>query len=1192
MEKKRGHRREERVRSAGARHEEEKDSAKDAAAATASAAALSVIARLNQKVQQQPSTISLPPSSSPAGPAPAASALAPSAAAHPASKPLPSGMAVTTTPSPAPCPSPSTGDGSDGRAPSPTTSGGRAEGEDRGEEGLSVLDAEAQAQREMQKRAERVRAFQEEKRAREAAAAAAAAASAAMGNTKMRLAQAALALTGKVGVTAAKQWSLEDEAEEEVGEEGGKGRTLERAERASTDTPLSMLSVENQASVSRDEEEEEDGDPLDAFMSSLERGGVAEGLGIPEQADMYGAFAAGDGGVGGGTGKGRGGGKGRKGRLDGYDPLGSNTITAAELFGGRSVEKAAWESDTDGDGEEEDGEEGMMEDEEDEEQLEADRQAFLAALRGESTPKPSVGDPVGSAPPKAGLDAEGPESGKGGEGGEGPSKEPRSRLGRLFQSDGDLEEEDEEGPREGPKTALEILQEQVKKKELKAVDHARVDYLPIRKKLYIVPRALHGHSDAELNRRREALEIKVRGKGCPAPLETWEQSGLPDRVLGLLRKYKLAEPFPIQRQALPAIMAGRDIIGVAKTGSGKTLAFLLPMLRHILDQEASFPLGEGEGPIGMVMAPARELAVQIHTEAKKFCRPLGLRCVAVYGGAGIGDQIGELKRGAHIVVCTPGRMIDILTMQAGKLMSLSRVSFVVMDEADRMFDMGFEPQIKMILTNIRPDRQTVLFSATFPKQVESLARKVLAFPLEILVGGRSVASDAITQYVEVREEGEEKYMRLLQLLGVWYEKGNVLIFVDTQQKCDNLFADLMRSGYPCLSLHGGMDQMDRDSTIHDFKSRARTLMVATSVAGRGLDVPELCCVINYACPNHLEDYVHRVGRTGRAGRKGTAYTFLTSDEEQYAPLLLKALTQSKQEVPPELRAMAEAFQQKVTAGTAHWAGSGFGGKGFTFEDSEQTDAQRTAALQKKQYQIEQGLVAEEGGAGGGGDSSDEEAELEEEKRKRATTPTTEGTAGGAAAVVEGVAPKIPSQAVSGSPGVGEGESGVSAGILAAVERAKALAERLKQGGTGASANVPSTTPSLPSPPGGPGASAPPLSTSDALARARALAEKFGAAPSTAAAAAGLGAGSTVTAADALKAALAIAGGVSAEKVEKKEHFFEELEINEYPQQARWKATQKDNVSQIQERTECSVITRGRYVASGQEHTLEPGERKL
>lgn len=234
---------------------------------------------------------------------------------------------------------------------------------------------------------------------------------------------------------------------------------------------------------------------------------------------------------------------------------------------------------------------------------------------------------------------------------------------------------------------------------------------------------------------------------------------------------------------MPALMSGRDVIGVARTGSGKTLAFLLPLLRHILDQPV---LAEGKGPIGLIMAPARELAVQIYNESKKFTKALGLRVTAVYGGAGVADQIADLKRGAEIVVCTPGRMIDILTMQAGKLVSLDRVSFVVLDEADRMFDMGFEPQIKMILQNVRPDRQTALFSATFPRTVEGLAKKVLHMPLEIIVGGRSVASSDITQHVEIRDD-DDKFMRLLQLLGVWYEKGNILVFVDTQSKCDTLF---------------------------------------------------------------------------------------------------------------------------------------------------------------------------------------------------------------------------------------------------------------------------------------------------------------------------------------------------------------------------------------------------------------------
>src|SRR5690606_38040424 len=179
------------------------------------------------------------------------------------------------------------------------------------------------------------------------------------------------------------------------------------------------------------------------------------------------------------------------------------------------------------------------------------------------------------------------------------------------------------------------------------------------------------------------------------------------------------------------------------------------------------------------------------------------------------------------------------------------------------------------------------------------AKAVLKVPLEIIVGGRSVASRDITQYVEIHDE-DEKFMRLLQLLGIWYERGNVLVFVDKQEKCDSLFQDLLKYGYVSVTLHGGKDQLDRDHAIHEFKTQAKTLMIATSVAGRGLDVPELVCVVNYNCPNHLEDYVHRVGRTGRAGRKGTAYTFISPSEEMYAAMLVKALQQAKQEVPQAL----------------------------------------------------------------------------------------------------------------------------------------------------------------------------------------------------------------------------------------------------------------------------------------------------
>ncbi len=211
----------------------------------------------------------------------------------------------------------------------------------------------------------------------------------------------------------------------------------------------------------------------------------------------------------------------------------------------------------------------------------------------------------------------------------------------------------------------------MKKKELKAVDHSTISYIPIRKNLCIVPRSLADIPAKEIQEIRHSLEIKIRGKGCPPPIETWEQTGVSDRIITVIERHGWKEPFPIQRQAIPAIMGGRDVIGVAKTGSGKTLAFLLPMFRHILDQP---PLGDREGPIGLIMAPARELAVQIYTECKRFTKALAMRVTAVYGGAGVADQIADLKRGADIVVCTPGRMIELLTMQSGKMINLSRVS--------------------------------------------------------------------------------------------------------------------------------------------------------------------------------------------------------------------------------------------------------------------------------------------------------------------------------------------------------------------------------------------------------------------------------------------------------------------------------------------------------------------------------------
>lgn len=268
-----------------------------------------------------------------------------------------------------------------------------------------------------------------------------------------------------------------------------------------------------------------------------------------------------------------------------------------------------------------------------------------------------------------------------------------------------------------------------------------------------------------------------------------------------------------------------------------------------------------------------------------------------------------MKKGAEIIVCTPGRMIDLLTANSGRVTNLKRVTYLVLDEADRMFDMGFEPQVMKIVNNIRPDRQTVLFSATFPRQMDSLARKILRKPLEITVGGRSVVAAEIEQIVEVREE-ETKFNRLLEILGQTYNEdpeSRTLIFVDRQEAADNLLRELMRKGYLCMSLHGGKDQVDRDSTIADFKSGVVPIVIATSVAARGLDVKQLKLVINYDAPNHMEDYVHRAGRTGRAGNKGTCVTFITPEQDRYSVDIYRALKASNAAVPQELEELANGM---------------------------------------------------------------------------------------------------------------------------------------------------------------------------------------------------------------------------------------------------------------------------------------------
>ncbi|CRK26097.1 hypothetical protein BN1723_003394 [Verticillium longisporum] len=380
-----------------------------------------------------------------------------------------------------------------------------------------------------------------------------------------------------------------------------------------------------------------------------------------------------------------------------------------------------------------------------------------------------------------------------------PAPEPEA-----YYSDDDFAYRDEDPNAKNP------LAVKRKKKEIPIVDYSKIEFEPVRKNFWTEPAELSVLTETETNDLRLELDgIKVSGNDVPKPVQKWAQCGLTRQTLDILADLGYERPTSIQMQALPCLMSGRDVVGVAKTGSGKTMAFLLPMFRHIKDQK---PIRGDDGPIGLIMTPTRELAVQIHRDCKPFLKPMGMRAVCAYGGAPIKDQIADLKRGAEIVVCTPGRMIDLLGANQGRVTNLRRVSYVVLDEADRMFDMGFEPQVMKIFANMRPDRQTILFSATMPRIIDSLTKKVLKSPVEVTVGGRSVVAPEITQKVEVLDEGD-KFFHLLGLLGELYE--------EDEDARSLIFAGQLRSGQPIDNKGPDAGAYHATLEINDFPQKAR-----------------------------------------------------------------------------------------------------------------------------------------------------------------------------------------------------------------------------------------------------------------------------------------------------------------------------------------------------------------------------------
>ncbi|XP_075034098.1 putative ATP-dependent RNA helicase DDX5 isoform X2 [Mixophyes fleayi] len=400
----------------------------------------------------------------------------------------------------------------------------------------------------------------------------------------------------------------------------------------------------------------------------------------------------------------------------------------------------------------------------------------------------------------------------------------------------------------------------------------------------------------ECEQYRRSKEITVRGHNTPKPILQFHDANFPANIMEVLKRQNFTDPTPIQSQGWPVALSGLDMVGVAMTGSGKTLSYLLPGIVHINHQPF---LQRGDGPILLVLAPTRELAQQVQQVAAEYGRACRLKSTCIYGGAPKGPQIRDLERGVEICIATPGRLIDFL--EAGKT-NLNRCTYLVLDEADRMLDMGFEPQIRKIVDQIRPDRQTLMWSATWPKEVRQLAEDFLKDYIHINIGALELsANHNILQIVDVCNDGEkdDKLVRLME--EIMSEKENkTIVFVETKRRCDDLTRKLRRDGWPAMGIHGDKSQQERDWVLNEFKHGKSPILIATDVASRGLDVEDVKFVINYDYPNSSEDYIHRIGRTARSSKTGTAYTFFTPNNAKQVNDLISVLREANQTINPKL----------------------------------------------------------------------------------------------------------------------------------------------------------------------------------------------------------------------------------------------------------------------------------------------------
>ena len=356
---------------------------------------------------------------------------------------------------------------------------------------------------------------------------------------------------------------------------------------------------------------------------------------------------------------------------------------------------------------------------------------------------------------------------------------------------------------------------------------------------------------------------------------TFADLGLDAKLLAALDALGYRVPTPIQKRAIPLVLAGRDLMAQAQTGTGKTAAFALPLLQKLI-ADANTSASPARHPVrALVLAPTRELAIQVHDSVIAYKRHLPLRSTVVFGGMDMKGQEADLRNGVEILVATPGRLLD---HASGRPALLSQVRFLVLDEADRMLDMGFLPDLKRILDLLPAQRQTVLFSATFDDAIVGLARSFLHDPLKVEVARRNTAAESVEQVVhKVRED--DKLDALVRVVNA-REIAQALVFTRTKLAADKLGRRLLKRGIQAATIHGDKAQLERLAALDGFKQGKIRLLVATDIAARGIDIVELPCVVNFELPYSPEDYVHRIGRTGRAGASGLAVSLVAPDEDR------------------------------------------------------------------------------------------------------------------------------------------------------------------------------------------------------------------------------------------------------------------------------------------------------------------------